>query len=189
MSSSKINPYTAKIFGQVTIWFRKPQKGVSQDRRYLWTGSGLKPEERVSRPKTFGSEKEARAEIKNVVIPHIKNYKTELERYIKESALSKARALLESTSPPFKNAKTALSKVRPTEDPEDTANVFVKALIRDHKVAEYFHGLKAFDIKYRLRDFVKAVLPSWLRRHDAEDSRAAVSKEIMQHIPAFKKSR
>lgn len=65
------NPYIGRVSNQVAIWFRAPQSGVSQDRMYLWTGSGLKPEERVSSPKTFESPAQAVKEIRTVVVPHI----------------------------------------------------------------------------------------------------------------------
>lgn len=81
----KTNPYVGKIFGEPVIWFNVPQKGVSQPRSYLWTGSGLKPSEKVKKPKTFASEKEALAAIPEV-IAHIKDWKSEFEGFIKESA-------------------------------------------------------------------------------------------------------
>ena len=77
------NPYIGKIFGKIVIWFKAPQNGVSQDRHYLWTGSGMKPEEKVQRPKEFKSPKDAVREIKSVVVPHIRQYKTELGPHIR----------------------------------------------------------------------------------------------------------
>ena len=77
-------------------------------------------------------------------------------------------------------------RVSPVEgDMEKTASVFVKALLRSPKVMAFFASQKAFDVKYRLQDFAKVLLPSWLRGVE-DPSEDAVSGEILTYVPAFK---
>ena len=95
------NPVLGRIFDEIVIQFRAPQAGVSQDRMFLWTGSGLKPEERVSKPKTFDSPVAAVKEMKRLVVPYILDWKTELASFIKGwKATAKRVQAADSQLPP-----------------------------------------------------------------------------------------
>jgi len=83
------NPFIKRIHPDFDLWgvfFINPQKG-----RYIWTGSGVKPEGgipingngRPFRIKEFTSEKKA-TEALGAVKEHIRNYKDSFEIYIQE---------------------------------------------------------------------------------------------------------
>jgi hypothetical protein len=71
----KLNPYVEKGYGEsYSIYYAMPQKGVSQNKKLLWTGTGFKLAMLASKWKEFGSEAEAKKYIKSKILPHIRKW-------------------------------------------------------------------------------------------------------------------
>jgi hypothetical protein len=133
------NPYLGRIFDEIVIRFRAPQDGVSQDRFFLWTGSGLKPDERVSKPKTFETPVAAVKELKRVVVPHVLDYKAELSPFIKGwSAMANVQAA-DGLPPGFEGFDTSA--------PPDTNSALLKQFESARKGRPFRLGSEQYEVR------------------------------------------
>ena len=75
--AARQNPRAKQTFKEWMVGFDHPRKGD-----YEWTGSGLKPGYLMRKVKTFSSKADAEREIRDVVLDHIINYKSDFEPFI-----------------------------------------------------------------------------------------------------------